>query len=69
MSDRTAGDRGVGDVEHREVRQLDEVDDVTAEDAGLAEDAVDQVADRATEQQPERQSPTAGCAAGGRPAG
>ena len=49
-----ADDRGVGDVEHREhaavgAEDRQEVDDAAAEEARVAEDAVDQVAERPAE--------------------
>ena len=50
-------DRAVGDVEDRPVRQLDEVDDLAPERRRVAEDAVGDVAERATEDQPERDRP------------
>src|SRR6478735_5211954 len=39
------GDRRVGEVEHREVLDLDEVDDVAPERTGIAEDPADHVAE------------------------
>src|SRR5690348_15715917 len=50
-------DAHVGHIEDRPVRQRDEVDDVTAEGARLAEDAIDQVPDDAGQQQAERTGP------------
>ena len=59
-------DRRVGEVEDRPVASADAdpVDDVTAPDAGRPEDPVDQVAERAAEEQPERDRPADRAAAG-----
>ena len=50
-------DADVGDVEDRPVGQLEEVDDVAAQEAGLAEDAVGEVAEDAAEQAAEAERP------------
>ncbi len=50
-------DADVGDVEDRPVRQHQEVDDVTAERAGIAEEPVGQVAGDAGEQGTEGDRP------------
>ena len=42
---------------------VDEVDDVAAQEAGVAEEPVDEVADRAAEQAAERDGPARGCRA------
>ena len=52
-------DAHVGDVEDRPVRQHQEVDDVAAERAGLAEQPVGQVAGHAGQQQRRARPPTA----------
>ena len=57
------GDRAVGDVEDRPVRELDEVDDVAAERCRVAEDPVGDVAERAAEEEAERDRPARDCAA------
>ncbi len=59
-------DADVGDVEHRPVRQREEVDDVPAEGAGSTEDPVDQVAGHPGEQQAEGRAPSRGGARAGR---
>ena len=55
--DAAADDRGVGEVEDREVLGCDEVHHGAPEDAGRAEDPVGEVAERAAEQQAERDRP------------
>src|SRR6202034_3677387 len=56
--DATAGNGGVGQVEHGPVAgQLDPVDDVSAKGPRRAEDPVDEVAGRAAEQQAEADRP------------
>ncbi len=55
--DAAADDGRVGQVEDGPVRQLDPVDHVAAEQAGAAEDPVDQVAAGPAEQQAQRQRP------------
>src|SRR5664279_2663817 len=60
--DGAAHDRRVGEVEDRPVgpvgaEEADPVDDVSSSEPGRAEDAVDEVAERATEHQAERDRP------------
>ncbi len=52
-------DRDVRDVAHEPVRVGDEVDDVPAREAGLPEEAVDEVAERTTQQETQRDRPRA----------
>ena len=54
QQDRADRDRGVGDVERRERADPHEVDDVTAQHTGRAEDPVAQVAERATQHERQR---------------
>ena len=54
----TAADNGrISEVEHREVLNGDEVDDVPAEDSRRPEDPVSQIAERAPKQQAQSDSP------------
>ena len=55
--DAAAHDRRIREVEDREVRRRDEVDDSALEDTGRAEDAVREIPERTAQQQPEGHGP------------
>src|SRR5512133_314077 len=55
--DGSCGDAHVGDVEDRPVRQLQEVDHVTAQHSGRSEQPIGQVSGDASTQEPDRHSP------------
>jgi hypothetical protein len=54
---RRAGDERVGNVEDREVRELNEVDDVAAPEAGLAGEPINEVAEQTAKQSAEGNRP------------